>query len=50
MHVYFIADYAETGIPISEQRVRSSSVIKVLNAEEIEGMRTVCKVKALKSG
>ncbi|CDH49588.1 methionine aminopeptidase 1 [Lichtheimia corymbifera JMRC:FSU:9682] len=37
-------DYAETGIPISEQRVRSSSVIKVLNAEEIEGMRTVCKL------
>ncbi|KAI7871144.1 peptidase M24, structural domain-containing protein [Spinellus fusiger] len=37
-------DYAETGIPVSEQDVRSSTTIKVLNAEEIEGMRKVCKI------
>ncbi|KAI8083367.1 methionine aminopeptidase 1-like protein [Gilbertella persicaria] len=37
-------DYAETSIPISEQNVRSSSTIKILNAEEIEGMRKVCKI------
>ncbi|KAI7899958.1 peptidase M24, structural domain-containing protein [Cokeromyces recurvatus] len=37
-------DYAETSIPVSEQNVRMSSTIKVLNAEEIEGMRKVCKI------
>ncbi|KAI9268057.1 peptidase M24, structural domain-containing protein [Phascolomyces articulosus] len=37
-------DYAETGIPVSEQNVRASSTIKVLNEKEIEGMRKVCKV------
>lgn len=41
------ADYAETSIPISEQNVRASSTIKVLNDEEIEGMRKVCKVRLL---
>ncbi|KAI7857068.1 peptidase M24, structural domain-containing protein [Circinella umbellata] len=37
-------DYAETGIPVSEQNVRASSTIKCLNEKEIEGMRKVCKV------
>ncbi|KAI9312687.1 peptidase M24, structural domain-containing protein [Dichotomocladium elegans] len=37
-------DYAESGISASEQKVRASSVIKVLNKEEIEGMRAVCKI------
>jgi len=37
-------DYSETGIPISEQSVRGSAVIKSLNAEEIEKMRKVCKI------
>ncbi|KAL0093023.1 MetAP 1 [Phycomyces blakesleeanus] len=37
-------DYADTGIPVSEQSVRSSATIKVLNAEEIESMRKVCKI------
>jgi methionyl aminopeptidase len=45
MLIIFIADYAETSIPISEQNVRASSNIKVLNAEEIDGMRKVCKVQ-----
>lgn len=39
-------DYAQhpTGIPISEQAVRGSAQIKILNDEEIEGMRVACKV------
>ncbi|KAI4475277.1 hypothetical protein M0802_003164 [Mischocyttarus mexicanus] len=39
-------DYARhpTGIPISEQAVRGSAQIKVLNDEEIEGMRIACKL------
>lgn len=37
-------DYAVTGIPVSEQAVRDSSQIKVLDDEEIEGMRVACKV------
>ncbi|CAG8526840.1 944_t:CDS:10 [Paraglomus occultum] len=39
-------DYADdfTGQPKSEQSVRNSTTIKVLNEEEIEGMRTVCKL------
>ncbi|KAF7732358.1 Methionine aminopeptidase 1 [Apophysomyces ossiformis] len=31
-------------IPISEQNVRASSSIKVLDKDEIEGMRKVCKI------
>ncbi|CAO3608271.1 unnamed protein product [Mucor fragilis] len=37
-------DYAESSIPVSEQSVRMSSTIKVLNDEEIQGMREVCKI------
>ncbi|XP_014599270.1 PREDICTED: methionine aminopeptidase 1 [Polistes canadensis] len=39
-------DYARhpTGIPISEQAVRGSAQIKMLNDEEIEGMRVACKL------
>ena len=43
-YFFFVADYAETGIPVSEQNVRASSTIKSLNEKEIEGMRKVCKV------
>lgn len=39
---HYIADYAETSIPISEQRTRS--IMRVLNPEEIEAMRKVCQV------
>ncbi|CEG81117.1 Putative Methionine aminopeptidase [Rhizopus microsporus] len=35
-------DYAETSIPISEQRTRS--IMRVLNPEEIEAMRKVCQI------
>ncbi|KAG0172392.1 Methionine aminopeptidase 1 [Apophysomyces sp. BC1021] len=34
----------ELRIPISEQNVRASSTIKVLDKDEIEGMRKVCKL------
>ncbi|KAI8992540.1 peptidase M24, structural domain-containing protein [Pilobolus umbonatus] len=37
-------DYAETSIPVSEERVRAKAVIKVLNEEEIKGMREVCRI------
>ncbi|KAJ1977058.1 Methionine aminopeptidase 1 [Dimargaris cristalligena] len=37
-------DYAETGIPTSEQAVRSSTKIEVLNAEEIEIIRHVARM------
>ncbi|CAO3675452.1 unnamed protein product [Umbelopsis vinacea] len=37
-------DYSETGIPISEQSVRGSSVIRSLSDEEILKMRKVCKI------
>ncbi|KAI0082694.1 methionine aminopeptidase [Panus rudis PR-1116 ss-1] len=36
-------DYAEDGIPVSESR-RAGQPPKVLNAEEIEKMRTVCRL------
>lgn len=39
-------DYAThpTGVPVSEQAVRGSARIKVLDDEEIEGMRVACKL------
>ncbi|XP_058806407.1 methionine aminopeptidase 1 isoform X2 [Phymastichus coffea] len=39
-------DYAvhPTGVPLSEQAVRGSAQIKVLDDEEIEGMRVACKL------
>lgn len=39
-------DYAThlTGIPVSEQAARGSTQIKILDDEEIEGMRVACKV------
>lgn len=42
-------DYAThpTGVPVSEQAVRGSARIKVLDDEEIEGMRVACKVEQL---
>lgn len=40
----YLADYAETSIPVSEEKARRSPTIKVCNEEEIEGMRKVCKV------
>ncbi|KAI8086116.1 methionine aminopeptidase 1 [Halteromyces radiatus] len=36
-------DYAETSIPVSEERARGDA-IKVLSPKEIEGMRAVCKI------
>jgi len=40
-------DYAENveGRPISELAMRGSSVVKILNDEEMEEMRVACKVK-----
>lgn len=40
-------DYADhpDGIPLSEQSVKLSSHIKVLNNEEQEAMRVACKVQ-----
>lgn len=40
-------DYADhpEGIPLSEQSVKLSSHIKVLNEEEQESMRVACKVR-----
>ncbi|OZJ03493.1 Methionine aminopeptidase 1 [Bifiguratus adelaidae] len=52
-------DYAEDGVPRSEQRLRGSTRIEVLNADEIEIMRRISKLarevldigaKALKVG
>lgn len=39
-------DYAlhPTGVPLSEQAVRGSGQIKILDDEEIESMRVACKV------
>ncbi|XP_014291140.1 methionine aminopeptidase 1 isoform X1 [Halyomorpha halys] len=39
-------DYADhpDGIPLSEQQMRKSAFIKVLDDEEIEGMRVACKL------
>lgn len=39
-------DYADhpEGVPLSEQSVKLSSHIKVLNDEEIQAMRVACKV------
>ncbi|KAJ3346192.1 Methionine aminopeptidase 1 [Entophlyctis luteolus] len=37
-------DYAVTGDPISERKLRNSSQIEVLNKEDIEHMRVVCKI------
>ncbi|RUS21642.1 methionine aminopeptidase 1 [Endogone sp. FLAS-F59071] len=37
-------DYAEAGIPLSEQSMKSASRIQVLSSEEIEGMRRACKI------
>ncbi|KAG0345802.1 Methionine aminopeptidase 1 [Podila humilis] len=37
-------DYAETGIPLSEQNIRSSSTIEVLPNEDIDVLRKVCQI------
>ncbi|KAJ6104724.1 Methionine aminopeptidase 1 [Penicillium sp. IBT 18751x] len=37
-------DYAKNGIPISEQRLFGQRSIKILNKEEQEGMRVVCRL------
>ncbi|KAF8973444.1 Methionine aminopeptidase 1, partial [Entomortierella lignicola] len=37
-------DYAETGIPYSEQNIRSSSTIEVLPKSDIDILRNVCKL------
>lgn len=37
-------DYAKNGIPISEQRLFGQRSIKILNKEEQEGMRRVCRL------
>ncbi|KAL3898568.1 MAG: hypothetical protein SGCHY_002656 [Lobulomycetales sp.] len=37
-------DYADDGFPYSEQKVRASTVIQVLSPDEIEKMRTVCRL------
>lgn len=37
-------DYAKNGIPISEQRLFGQRSIKILNKEEQDGMRRVCRL------
>jgi methionyl aminopeptidase len=37
-------DYAESSRPESEIAIRGSNKIEVLNAQEIEQMRTVCRI------
>lgn len=37
-------DYSEDGIPRSERSIRGSSVIQVLNKDDIEKMRKVCRL------
>ncbi|XP_018010054.1 methionine aminopeptidase 1 [Hyalella azteca] len=37
-------DYADTSIPLSEQKLRGTTSIRVLNDEEIESMRVACKL------
>ncbi|KAF9108118.1 Methionine aminopeptidase 1 [Mortierella sp. AM989] len=37
-------DYADTGIPLSEQNIRSSSTIEVLPKKDIDVLRKVCKI------
>ncbi|KAJ3031402.1 UNVERIFIED_CONTAM: Methionine aminopeptidase 1 [Siphonaria sp. JEL0065] len=37
-------DYAETGDPISERKLRNSSQIEVLNEKELEGVRVACRI------
>lgn len=37
-------DYAETGNPISEMELRGNTSIKILNDEEIKGMRVACRL------
>eukprot|EP00294_Goniomonas_avonlea_P013672 CAMPEP_0114560530 /NCGR_PEP_ID=MMETSP0114-20121206/11508_1 /TAXON_ID=31324 /ORGANISM="Goniomonas sp, Strain m" /LENGTH=372 /DNA_ID=CAMNT_0001746081 /DNA_START=17 /DNA_END=1135 /DNA_ORIENTATION=- len=37
-------DYAETGEPLSEMEMRKQAQIQVLNAEDIEKMRKVCRL------
>lgn len=37
-------DYAETGTPYSEMKLRGSSKIEILNEEQIAGMREVCRL------
>ena len=39
-----LPDYAKDGIPRSEQKFVGRNNIKVLNKEEQEGMRTVCRL------
>jgi methionyl aminopeptidase len=39
-----LPDYALTGVPKSEEALKSNNTIKVLNREQIEKMRTVCKL------
>lgn len=45
-------DYADhiRGHPLSEQKLKNSSQIQVLNDDEIEGMRTACKVCQIMCG
>jgi methionyl aminopeptidase len=40
-------DYADhpEGLPLSEIAEKGTTIIKVLDDEEIEGMRTACKVR-----
>ena len=40
-------DYAETGIPLSEQNIRSSSTIEALPKQDIDALRKVCKVRGV---
>ncbi|KAK3815185.1 MAG: Metap1 protein [Benniella sp.] len=37
-------DYAETGIPLSEYKVRRSNTIEALSPEDIDKMRVVCRL------
>ncbi len=37
-------DYAETGIPLSEQNIRSSSPLSAFPKVDIDALRKVCKV------
>lgn len=50
VYIYLIFYHAFTNVSLfigmseSEQTMKGTSQIKILNAEEIEGMRVVCKV------
>jgi len=37
-------EYAKSGIPISEQKIKSDKIIPVYDDEDIEGIKLACKI------